>query len=326
MTDDPAHAALVVVACLFAVFTGANDGGSVLSTSLKATSLRPMTATVMLAVSLVLMPVVFGTQVATTLAERLVTFDGPHGRTTLIIAVSGATAVVAVLSRWGLPTSLTLALIGSILGAGLGAGFAVAWSWVTAVLVLAVVAPVAGLLGARVVARLWAAPTARAGVGRRVRRLHRVGFTLLACAYGANDGQKILAVLVLATSAGGVGADGVPARVPVLLAASALFAVGTLIGVRRYATRMGSAVLPATPVHGVTAQLSAAVAVTGSAAAGMPVSMTQVVAGALVGSALANSSRSVRWNAALGVVAAWVVTVPAAAAVTAGVSALVTRL
>ena len=326
MTDQPVEIALVVVACLFALFAGANDGGSLLATSLKTTSLRPLTATVVLAATVGLVPLVFGTQVATTLADRLVTFDGSRNLAVLLVAVAGATLVVAALSRRGLPTSLTLALIGSIIGAGLGAGFAVAWPWVLGVLALAVAAPIVGLLGARIVTRLLAVPRARTALSRRLRRLHRIGFALLAFAYSANDGQKILAVLVLASSAGDVDPQGVPAAPLTLLSASALFLVGALFGIRRYATRLGSAVLPVSPVHGVTAQLSAVAAVTGSAAAGMPVSMTQVIAGALVGSGLAESSRRVRWNQAVSIVGAWVLTVPAATAVCALAAAIVTHV
>lgn len=316
--------ALIVVAGLFAMFNGANDGGTLLATSLKLASWRPLAAALVLSVSVAVAPALFGTQVATTLAERLVSFHGPQGRLALLVAVTGTTAVVVGLSRGGMPTSLTLALIGAILGVGLGAGLPVAWSSVALVLVLAAAAPFAGLLGAWAVARVWAILPVRATVGRQVRHLHPLGLVLQAFAYGTNDGQKMLAVFALA-AAGGTTGGRVATQAWMLLAACVLFAIGILVGIRRYGARMSSAVLPITPVNAVTAQLSAAAAVMCSAAAGAPVSMTQSVAGGLLGSGLAERTGRVRWHQAGGIAATWLLTLPAAALVTALPAAVLVR-
>ena len=80
------------------------------------------------------------TAVAMTLSERLVDFEGDTGRIALLIAVTAAVVVIAVLGRLGLPTSLTLAIMGAIAGAGWGSGLRIAWATLGIVLALAAIA------------------------------------------------------------------------------------------------------------------------------------------------------------------------------------------
>jgi PiT family inorganic phosphate transporter len=114
--------ALLVVAALFAVVAGANDGSSILASAVRVSGLRPWVSISILLAAVVLGPLVlFGTSVATTLAHRLVPFDARGGvHVVLLVAALAAMLVVFGLSRAGLPTSLTLALVGGISGAGWG--------------------------------------------------------------------------------------------------------------------------------------------------------------------------------------------------------------
>jgi inorganic phosphate transporter, PiT family len=303
---------LVVAAIGFAVVSGMNDGAALFAIALRAPSRRVATFAV-LVLLVVVTPFVIGTEVATTLANRLVTFgtavDTETAHLALAVAVVGGVAVVALLSRLGLPTSLTLALIGGITGAGVGFGLPVSWSTVALVLAIGALAPVAGgTIGAglRSAARLL---PARGSAHRRLRLAHDVAFAVQCFAYGANDGQKMLAVaaVALGTALPTVAAD--PAQ---LAAIGALFGVGTLLGLRGMATTLGTGVLIARPFHVISAELSAGVAVLGSTVVGAPVSMTQAVTGGLVGSGLSEGLTRIRWKLALRVAAAWVVTLPAA--------------
>jgi PiT family inorganic phosphate transporter len=228
---------------------------------------------------------------------------------------------VVVLSARGLPTSLTLATIGGITGAGLGSGQPVALRTVGLVLLLAAVAPILGGLVAFALAHASRRTTARQGAGRLVRLLHRLGFGLLAIAYGANDGQKMLAVAVLA-----LGLGGRTWSVPLVVSVTALlFVFGTLLGVRRMAGTVSTGVLPARPLNAVTAELSAGGTVLATGLFGAPVSMTQAITGALVGCGITEGRRRVRWRAVAEVGMAWVVTLPAALAVAALLGAVATR-
>jgi PiT family inorganic phosphate transporter len=154
-----------------------------------------------------------------------------------------------------------------------------------------------------------------------VRRWHRVGFGLQCLAYGANDGQKMLAVLAVAT---GVAAGGtVPATPWQLAALAGAFLVGTVLGLPRIAGTLGGGLVPIHPPAAVVTELAGAAVVLGTGAAGSPVSMTQAASGALVGTATTGGTRRVRWRQALRLVGAWAITLPAAILLSVAVAAVV---
>jgi PiT family inorganic phosphate transporter len=118
----PTITPLVVAALAFAVITGANDGASLVGTNLASKAFSPTAAIVLLVVAVIFGPFVLGTAVATTLARGLVGFEGRSGDVALFIAVVVAVGLVYGVGHFGLPTSVTHALTGAIIGVGLGAG------------------------------------------------------------------------------------------------------------------------------------------------------------------------------------------------------------
>lgn len=290
---------LIVVAGLFAIVSGVNDGGALLATGLKLPAVRPATGILALVVMVAVVPLVTH-QVAVTFVTRLATFDRPGGKIATTIAVLSALAVVAVLSAKGRPTSLTLAIVGGLTGAGLGWGLPVSPGSVAQVLAFGVAAPIVGGLLAWVLVRVPVAVTTARGLAR----WHRAGFLLQTVAYAANDGQKMLAVFMIA-----LGFGGAPPAYTSLVAA--LFALGTLYGLPKAGRTLGRELIASRPAHGVAAELAAGLAVIGCAAAGMPVSMTQSVAGGLIGAGMAQGGGRVRWYATLKIGAAWALTLPA---------------
>lgn len=298
---------LFVAAAAFAVVNGANDGGALLSVGLTVRSIRPALGVALLSVSVAAAPLLVGTGVATTLSERLVVLDGEAGQLALLVAVVVAVGVTALLSRRGLPTSLTLALVGGIAGVGVGGRLPVSWRAVALVLVVAAVAPLVGMLAAVVLVRGAQRLPARGDLGRRIRGMHVVAFGLQCVAYGSNDGQKMLAIFAVA--AGSAGAGVVPVAWQ-LAAIAILFGLGTVLGVRRFAGTIGSGVLAVRPSDAVATELAAASVVFGTGALGAPVSMTQALSGALVGCGLTHGYGRVRWRAAARIAMAWLLTLP----------------
>ena len=298
----------------FAAASGANDGGTMVAVARSVRGLSPASSFVILLSAVLAAPLLLGTAVAQTFTSRLVDF-GAGGRPVFLAAVLAAVAVICVLAALGLPTSISLALVGSIAGAGAALRVSVEWAVVGTVLGLAALAPVVGALLARVLVRASERVPVPEGLPLRVRWLHAVGFVLLCAAYGANDGQKMLAVTSVAY------AVSVPegARSPVVLAVlSAGFLVGALAGYHRFARTVGGAVVPMAPERSVTAELASASVVLGTSVLGSPVSLTQAVSGALVGAGAAVSQRRVRWRVVSRLVGAWAVTLPASVVVGAG--------
>lgn len=317
--------ALLVAALGFAVVNGLNDGAALVATGLKVPALPPLAAIAMLAGALVVAPVVIGTQVAATLANRLVSFGHGGGDITgeigLLIAVLTAVAVVVVLSRRGLPTSLTLALVGGIAGAGLGGGLAVSLPTLALVLAAGLAAPLVGASAGFVLSRLAGMLPVRGRVGRRIKTAHVAAFALQSLAYAANDGQKMLAVFAVATGSVASGSgEGVTVPVLALALLAVLFTVGVVAGLRPAATTLSAEIVAARPPDAVAAELSSAGAVLASAAVGAPVSMTQSIAAALVGAGMSYGYRRVRWRAAGRLILAWLVTLPASAALAAALA------
>lgn len=314
---------LLVVAVAFAFVNGVNDGGALLSVGLDVRTLRPLTSLLVLSVAVVVAPLVIGTAVATTLTSRLVAFDGPGGRLVLLVAVVAAVAVTWGLAGRGLPTSLTLAVVGAIAGSGFGSDLAVSWRTVALVLVLAAVAPLAGLALARVVTRVAGAWPSSRTIDQRTQRWHVGAFGLQCFAYGANDGQKMLAVLAVA--AGTASSDGVPVIAWQLAVVGGAFLLGAVVGLPRVAPTLGGGVVAIHPHEAVISEFSAASVVLATGALGSPVSMTQAISGGLVGTGLSRGYARVRWGQVLRLGAAWVITLPAAFVVAAVAAATATR-
>ncbi|MEX0658652.1 MAG: inorganic phosphate transporter [Egibacteraceae bacterium] len=310
MESDPL---LLGAALGFAVVNGMNDGGALVGAGLKVGGLPPAVAAGMLALALVVAPLVVGTQVAATLVHRLVSFSDVGGlvagRTALLVAVGTAVVVVAVLSRRGLPTSLTLALVGAITGAGIGGGLSVSLPTLGLVLGAGLAAPVVGALGGFALSRAGGLLPVTGRLSRRIRYAHVGAFSMQCLAYAGNDGQKMVAVLVVATGA----TDGIDVSVPELLALAALFTGGLVAGLRPAAGMLSAEIIPVRPPDAVAAEISSAGAVLASAALGAPVSMTQSVAAALVGAGMSHGPRRVRWRAAGRLGLAWLFTLPVSA-------------
>lgn len=293
----------ISLAAAFAVVNGVNDGGAMVASQLRVPGLRPLAAILVLTASLVAVPLVLGTGVADTLTSGLVEASRAAQPQVVATGATAAIVVVAVLTRRGLPTSLTLGMVGGIVGAGLGRGLPVITSGVVRVVLIGLAAPVVGGLLAQRLVTVSAMALRRRGA-RGFVGLAVAATVAQAVAYAANDGQKMFAVV--AVSAVGI-------TPPVVAGVALLFTVGAVAGLRAAAGTLGGGVVRGGPQEEVTAQLGAAVAVLSSAALGVPVSMTQAVAGGLVGTGMLRGLRQVRWRVAGQLGLAWVLTLPAAA-------------
>jgi len=307
--------AFAAVAVAFVWVTGVNDGAALLGLSGR----YPRSPGLLL-MALALMPLVLVPQltvaVARTFTEGLTDLGDRRGALAFLLGVTVALAVVAGLSRRGLPTSLTLAIVGGIGGAGLGTGLDVSWRGLAFVLLAGAAAP---LVGASVGYGLGLASRrvpSFAGMAGAVRTAHVLAYGAQCAAYAANDGQKMLAVVSVArhvVSTRQLGAIGPVQPTPVVLVVIAVvFCAGALSAVHRVGERLGRGLVLARPLHVVSTEAAAAASVAASSLAGAPVSMTQSVTAGVVGVAASEGAARVRWQNVLGVGAAWVLTLPLA--------------
>lgn len=301
----------VAMAVAFAFVSGANDGATLAAMGTRTGALSILAGVLLLAVAVGVVPAAAGTNVATTLAHGLVAFEERGGRLAFLLAVVSALAVVLLLARRGLPTSVTLALNGAIVGVGLGSGLTLSWTTVASVLA-------AGLLGPFLVfgAGFVLAPLVRSALGRpsapqgRARLLQRLGFLLQSAAYGANDAEKMVAFMAIAT-----GASLQPVHTSVVgqVALAACFGMGALFAVRRLSTRVTEQMVRVRNESSLSAFVASSAVVLAGAVLGLPLSSTQSATAGLLGGTERLAPQRVRPQQVVALLMAWVATLPSAA-------------
>lgn len=152
---------LTTAALAFAIVNGTNDGSTLLSLGIRVPGLPLLWAVALLVVSVTFTPLL-GTAVAETFLNRLVTFDDQIAQATLVAVVS-ALLVVLLLGRKGVPTSLTVATLGGLVGSGVGQTMDVQWRMVTIVLGVALVTPAIGAIVAVLMNRVAEGVRVRGG-------------------------------------------------------------------------------------------------------------------------------------------------------------------
>jgi PiT family inorganic phosphate transporter len=314
---------VIATALAFDFTNGFHDTANVVATSISTRAMAPRIAVGYAAV-LNFVGAFISLAVAATIAKDVV---DPEAITTTVIFAGLVGAIAWNLITWyfGLPSSSSHALIGGVVGstfvaagpdAIFGAGI------LGKVLIPAVIAPilafVVGAIGIvfayRILARQRPAPVIR---GFRLGQVLSGG--LLALAHGTNDAQKTMGVITLALIANGnLSADaGVPTWV-VITAASAI-ALGTYTGGWRIIKTMGTRIIKMDAAQGFSAQGAGAAVILASSHFGYPLSTTQVIAGGVMGAGAGKRLSAVRWGVAGNIVIAWLVTLPAAAAIGAAV-------
>jgi inorganic phosphate transporter, PiT family len=161
-----------------------------------------------------------------------------------------------------------------------------------------------------------------ARMDRHFRRYQLISAAFFSCAHGTNDAQKTMGIITAVLVAGGIQRD---LHVPswVIAASSAAMGLGTISGGWRIVRTMGTRLTRLRPRSGFCAESGAAVSILFATWLGLPVSSTHAIAGAIAGVGSIQRTRAVRWRLAGGIVAAWILTIPAAAVVSAIVYCLI---
>jgi PiT family inorganic phosphate transporter len=222
----------------------------------------------------------------------------------------------------GIPSSSSHALVGGIVGAGVAAaGFGtIQWNGVTKTLLFIPLAPLIGMVVAMLVMLVssWIARWASArGAERAFRTCHLVSSAGYSLGHGLNDAQKTMGIItVLLYSTGYLHGE---FHVPHWVALSCYVAIGlgTLTGGWKIIETMGSRITKLSQHQGFAASTGGSIMLFGASAAGIPVSTTHTITGAIIGAGVARRESAVRWGVARNVVMAWLITIPCSAAVAA---------
>jgi PiT family inorganic phosphate transporter len=316
--DDALLVVVIVVALGFDFTNGFHDTANAVATSVSTRALSPRLAVLVAAVANVAGAFVT-TAVAKTVGKGIID-TGLANEKTVLAAVIGA-IVWNLLTWWfGLPSSSSHALIGGLVGAALAqSGYAgVQWQGVTEKVVIpSLVSPVAGFVGAALLLLLiyWVFVRITPGVANRGFRLAQLASgTFVAFTHGANDAQKTMGVIALVLFAHG-SIDHFYIPTWVIAAAGIAIGAGTYVGGWRIMRTMGQRIFKMEPASGFAAQMSCAATLYVTARVGFPVSTTHVISGSVMGAGAMQRFSAVRWGVAGNIVAAWILTIPAAAGV-----------
>jgi len=229
----------------------------------------------------------------------------------------------------GIPSSSSHALVGGIIGAGVAhAGLeGIQWTGLNKTLIAIVLSPMLGLMltMAIMLVTSWLGVKATArGAERTFRGLHLVSAGAYSLGHGLNDAQKTMGVIaVLLYSTGHLATFHVPNWVA--LSCYAAMGLGTLTGGWRIIETMGSRITKLSQHQGFSASAGGSVMLFSASWLGIPVSTTHTITGCVIGAGAARRASSVRWGVAKNVALAWLITIPASAAVGAAFY-LLTRL
>lgn len=311
---------VIVVALVFDYTNGFHDAANAIATSVSTRALTPRAALLMAAV-FNLIGALMGEEVAKTIGSGIIDPGiGQHGLGIVFAGLIGAIVWNLITWWFGLPSSSSHALIGGLVGAGLASSTYVNWGVIgTHVALPMVLSPLVGfgLAYLIMVAVLWIfrnSPPARAM--RRFRIAQTVSAAAMALGHGLQDAQKTMGVIVLALVAGGYQVEGIPLWVK--LAAAFAISAGTYAGGWRIMRTLGRKIIELDPARGFVAEgVAASVLYTTAFVFHAPISTTHTITSSIMGVGATKRVSAVRWGVAGNIAVAWVLTIPAAAAVAA---------
>jgi inorganic phosphate transporter, PiT family len=317
---------LVIVICTALAFdftNGFHDTANVVATSISTGAARPQVAIAMAAL-LNFVGAFISITVAATVANDVVNAD-VITPTIVFAGLIGAITWNLITWWFGLPSSSSHALIGGVVGSAIAAaGFdaVLAEGLVGKVLVPALVAPVLAFLvaglGIGIVYRVVGKQ--RPGiVSRGFKHGQVISGGLLALAHGTNDAQKAMGIITLALIANGSLGAGADPPLWVIASSAAAIALGTYSGGWRIIKTTGTRIIKMDAAQGFSSQGAGAAVILASTHFGFPLSTTHVINGGVMGAGAAKRVSAVRWGVAGNIVTAWVLTLPAAAAIGAAV-------
>lgn len=319
----------IVVALIFDFLNGFHDAANSIATVVSTRVLSPKLAVIWAAFFNFIAAFFLGTAVAKTIGRGMIRLDDVN-QYVVLAGLFGAIVWDVLTWWWGLPTSSSHALIGGYAGAAMmhaavHSGWRSSFSVIIAAgwyktLIFIVVAPLMGLtLGLLFMTSAYWLLRHKAPqqVDTWFRKLQLLSAACYSLGHGGNDAQKTMGIIAGAMYTGGfmskqdmLGSWG-QFHWPIILAAHAAIAAGTYFGGWRIVRTMGQRITKLKPLGGFCAESAGAITLFGTALAGIPVSTTHTITGAIVGVGAVHRFSAVRWGVARRIVWAWIVTIPA---------------
>lgn len=308
---------VILLAVAFDFINGFHDAANAIATSVSTRVLSPKQA-IMMAAVLNLVGALVGTKVAKTVGAGILD-NSAVTQYTIIAAL--ASAILWDILTWylALPTSSSHALIASMVGAGIataGGTSVLKMSGIEKVLVGLIFSPLVGFLAglAIMVGLMWALRrTSPSVVTKRFKKWQIVSAAFMAFSHGSNDAQKSMGIITMALVTSG-HLSGFDVPLWVIIVCGLAMAMGTAGGGWKIIKTLGMKLAHLKPVHGFAAETAAAAVIEGASFMGLPLSTTHVISSTIMGVGASKRFSAVKWGVGGSIVMAWVLTLPACAA------------
>lgn len=313
--------AIVVFALAFDFINGFHDTANAIATSVSTRALKPRTAIYMAAIMNFVGALTF-TGVAKTISKDIVDpFLLEKGSIVILAALISAIAWNLITWYFGIPSSSSHALIGSIAGAAISAaGFGVLnYTGFIKIMQALLISPFIAIAGGFLMMMLFKVLLKNRNLfkaNKRIRYLQIGTAALQSFTHGTNDAQKAMGIITMALIAAQLQ-TGDDIQLWVRIAAATAMGLGTSIGGYKIIKTVGGKIMKIRPVNGAAADLSSAMIIFGATLIHLPVSTTHVISSAIMGVGSAQRVKGVKWGVAKKIVLTWIITMPISAALAA---------
>lgn len=308
---------IVILALLFDISNGYNDAANAIATVVSTRVLKPQTA-VLLAVVMNILGAFLTTAVAKTIGKGIV---DPKAITETVVASALFAGFFwnTLMTFLGLPVSASHALIGGLIGASVSYGGIniLNFSGLTKIFLSLILSPVLGIIFGflimSIILKYFGMLPLRT-INKYFGKLQIVSASFMAFSHGSNDAQKVMGIITLSLVSGGF-IESLEVPFWVILTCALAMGFGTALGGWKVIKTMGIRMLKLEPVHGFAAETSATAVILGASHLGLPVSTTHVIATGIMGVGATKRLTAVRWGIGKKIVNAWILTLPACAAI-----------
>jgi len=308
---------IIALALVFDFYNGMNDAANSIATIVSTRVLTPFQAVAWAAFFNFIAAFAFGVSVATTIGKGLVDVNIVDNFV-IFSGIVGAIILTASATHFGMPISVSHAIIGGYGGAALTkAGIsAIIVSGYTKIVIFIFLAPIVGLIGAYIfsIITLWIVKNkAPRKVDKYFRKLQLVSAAVYSLSHGSNDAQKTIGIITIVLFTNSMLGETFYVPFWVIIISHSVIALGTLFGGWKVIKTLGMRVTKLTPFGGFSAETSAGLTIIGATMGGIPVSTTHTITGAIIGVGSIKGFSAVRWGVAKNILWAWVLTIPLSA-------------
>jgi PiT family inorganic phosphate transporter len=323
---------IVLIALAFDFINGFHDAANSIATVVSTRVLKPHHAVMMAAFFNCVAGFFISVQVAKTIGTGII--NPAIIDNILIVATLGAAIIWNLLTWWmGIPSSSSHALIGGLIGAGIlkGGTDVLVWKGIIKTSLFIVISPTVGLILGLLIMIIVMNITSRSNsrvssANHMFRRLQLVSAAVYSTSHGMNDAQKTMGIIAIVLFSNGYLGETFHIPFWVEVICYLVIGAGTMSGGWRIVKTMGTKITKLEPVGGFCAETAAATAIIGASLAGIPVSTTHTITGAIMGVGATRRLSAVRWGVAGNIVWAWILTIPVSALFSMAIYLLCTSL